>query len=361
MIELPVITPDIKELLAVIRREKQPGRVHHFELYLDEEIREAAAHRFGLLDGISDSDPYRKFKRDILVHRRLGYDTFRCAVTRKDIFDIPDLKAVDTAGAGQSRGERGWIEEHHGPIGSWEDFENYAWPEIKNIDFGIMDWMETNLPENMGVFDLTAHILELVVFLIGYETLCYKIYDEPELVDAVCEKIGDFYIEYTKQLCDYRTTCLVFGSDDMGFKTGPFFAPDFLRTKILPWHAKYAEIAHASGRPYLIHACGQLEEIMEDFIGTVKIDAKHSFEDTILPVGDAFRIYGDRISILGGLDVDFLCRSGEEAIRARVRATLDACMTGKGYCLGTGNSVANYIPLENYLTMIDEGMRYRLE
>ncbi len=31
---------------------------------------------------------------------------------------------------------------------------------------------------------------------------------------------------------------------------------------------------------------------------------------------------------------------------------------GGGYCLGTGNSVANYIPLENYLTMLDEGRRF---
>ena len=28
------------------------------------------------------------------------------------------------------------------------------------------------------------------------------------------------------------------------------------------------------------------------------------------------------------------------------------------YCLGTGNSVANYIPLANYLAMVDEGILY---
>jgi uroporphyrinogen decarboxylase len=33
-------------------------------------------------------------------------------------------------------------------------------------------------------------------------------------------------------------------------------------------------------------------------------------------------------------------------------------MPGGGYCLGTGNSVANYIPLENYLAMVDEGRLY---
>lgn len=36
---------------------------------------------------------------------------------------------------------------------------------------------------------------------------------------------------------------------------------------------------------------------------------------------------------------------------------LEACMPGGGYALGTGNSVANYIPLGNYLAMLEKGMK----
>ena len=64
------------------------------------------------------------------------------------------------------------------------------------------------------------------------------------------------------------------------------------------------------------------------------------------------------MSLLGGIDVDFLCRAGEGAIRRRVRATIEACQPGGGFCLGSGNTVANYIPLDNYLTMLDEGRRF---
>jgi uroporphyrinogen decarboxylase len=58
------------------------------------------------------------------------------------------------------------------------------------------------------------------------------------------------------------------------------------------------------------------------------------------------------------MDIDFLCRSDEKAIRARVREVLDRCLPGGGYCLGTGNSVTNYISIDNYLAMLDEGRRY---
>ena len=44
-----------------------------------------------------------------------------------------------------------------------------------------------------------------------------------------------------------------------------------------------------------------------------------------------------------------------DEVRAATRRILEACMPGGGYALGSGNSVANYVKLENYLAMLDEG------
>ena len=75
-------------------------------------------------------------------------------------------------------------------------------------------------------------------------------------------------------------------------------------------------------------------------------------------VRDVKKTYGQKMALIGGIDVDFVCRSSEAEIRTRVRETLEVCVPGGGYCLGTGNSVANYIPLDSYLAMIDEGWKY---
>ena len=85
---------------------------------------------------------------------------------------------------------------------------------------------------------------------------------------------------------------------------------------------------------------------------------ERSFEDTIQTVEEARRLYGDRIAVLGGIDVDFLCRATQEQVRVRTRRTIERCMPGGGWCLGTGNSVANYIPLDNYLAMLEEGRAF---
>ena len=94
---------------------------------------------------------------------------------------------------------------------------------------------------------------------------------------------------------------------------------------------------------------------------SVMIDgSKHSFEDTIEDCRDAKKTWGRHMAMIGGLDVDFLCRASEEAIRQRVRNTLDICMPGGGYALGSGNTVANYIPVDHYLAMVDEGRKWSM-
>ena len=96
---------------------------------------------------------------------------------------------------------------------------------------------------------------------------------------------------------------------------------------------------------------------MDDLIDWVGIDAKHSFEDVIMPAAEAKRRYGDRIAILGGVDVDYLSRHSVDEVRAYTRKVIEECAPGGGWALGTGNSVPNYVPVENYLAMLDEGRK----
>jgi uroporphyrinogen decarboxylase len=95
---------------------------------------------------------------------------------------------------------------------------------------------------------------------------------------------------------------------------------------------------------------------MDDIIDYVGVDAKHSFEDTITPIEEAYRLWGDRVAILGGFDMDKLCRAGVDEVRAYTRELVTNL--GKGnYALGSGNTIADYVPVENYLAMLDEGWR----
>ena len=142
----------------------------------------------------------------------------------------------------------------------------------------------------------------------------------------------------------------------MGFRTGTLVSPLALREYVLPWHKRFAVMAHARGVPYFLHSCGNLETIVEDLIVEVGIDGKHSFEDAILPVQDFQARYGDRIAVLGGLDVDILAASSPEQVRQKTRFLIETCGERGRYAVGSGNSIPSYIPVANYLAMVDEAL-----
>lgn len=353
------VTPNWRGLVDCILRKGTPQRVHHIELFLDVEVQEEIARRYRLLEGVDPDDPCADLERHLRVQRFLGYDYVRAGL---EGFEMPLTRALakDTATLRREGGRR-FMEEHRGPIANWDEFWAYPWPDMTKASTRALDWYSEHLPEDMCIIASGgfAHFAEYLTWLMGYETLCYALYDARDLVQAISERLVSMFRISLRRMLAYERVKIVWGSDDMGFRSGTLISPDDLREFVFPGHRLMATMSHQAGRPYLLHSCGNLRQIMEDLIEDVGIDAQHSFEDTIVNVIDWKQEYGDRIAILGGIDVDFMCRASEEQIRRRVRETLDACMLGGGYCLGSGNSIANYIPVENYLAMVDEGRRWR--
>ena len=202
------------------------------------------------------------------------------------------------------------------------------------------------------------HVLEN---LLGYEGLFYLIHDEPDLVAEVFARWGQKVYDYYKNVIDLDCVGAIWHADDLGYKTNTLLSPKDLRAHVFPWFKKYAELAHKHGKIFLLHSCGNYYKngVIDELIDDIHIDAIHSFQDVILPIGECMARYGERIAILGGLDMDSMVRLNEESLRKYIRNVLEACMPGR-FALGSGNTVANYIPLDNYLIMLDEARRWNV-
>jgi uroporphyrinogen decarboxylase len=98
---------------------------------------------------------------------------------------------------------------------------------------------------------------------------------------------------------------------------------------------------------------------MDDVIA-LGIDAKHSNEDAIAPFEEWIRRYGERIGLLGGIDVDILCQRSPDEIFADVLEKGQRFRSmARGYALGSGNSIPDYVPVEGYLAMIRAAQHLR--
>jgi uroporphyrinogen decarboxylase len=286
--------------------------------------------------------------------REIGYDYVTQGVDLS--FPHGELRAPDTATL--SRGERSWVNEAKGPITNWEEFEKYPWPEVTPAAFEGLEAMGRNLPEGMKVAaSIPGGPLENVTFLMGFETFSYALVDSPELVAAIAERLDETLCRVVEATSSMDWVGAQWINDDMGFKNSTLASPAALRKYVFPTQKRMAEIAHRNGKPVFLHSCGKLDDIMDELIDDVGIDAKHSFEDVIMPVWEAKRKWGDRIGRLGGVDMDVLARGSEEDVRAYTRRCIDECLAGGGWALGSGNTIANYVPVANFMAMVDEGRR----
>jgi uroporphyrinogen decarboxylase len=366
--------PDFDNLRRVLMRQGPPGPVPFIELFADPgTIQTVLGEKIGwdsiILSEADDSGgrhrPSWRGRAVLDLILRFCYENGYDYVWAWPGLAFPRanyLEAADTAGvANLPGGRRFWQDGIRGPIQSWADFDAYPWPVAEQISYRAIEYLNGVVPDGMKISVNLGGIFENSSWLMGLESFSYALADQPDLVAAICQRVGELTAAVASHAVTVDNVGMVFLGDDLGFATGTLISPAVLREHIFPHHRRLVEIVHAANRLALLHSCGNLTSVMDELIG-LGFDAKHSFEDKIMPVEEVSRRWGDRIAILGGVDMDLLGRGSEEEVRRRTREILESCAArGTGYCLGTGNSVANYIPPESYLAMLDEGRRWNRE
>jgi len=240
-----------------------------------------------------------------------------------------------------------------------EEYAGYAWPsEDAVMDYGHFERAAARLPEGAKIVGgVCAGPYEWATYLMGVEGLSLAIYIQPDLVRDVFDRIGYLHTTALRNIASMDFVGALRQGDDLGFKTSTFLPPEELRKYVFPIYKQMADIAHEHGKPFILHSCGNLSEVYDDIIDGCGIDAKHSFEDVIMPVPNFKAQYGQRVTPLGGLDVDFICRANEDELRAYTRRMVEACYEDGFWALGTGNSLTDYMPVENYMIVLDEGSK----
>lgn len=357
--------PDFNLLLRVLKREQEPSRVHFMELGVDYEVITYVTENFmkpemRILPTVESSSKLKDWQNQLATtvnfYYRMGYDMVPIGLP------IPSMprkyrETGDTAIL--SRGRRVWVEEGIGIIASWEDYESYPWHlALKAPIEEYFSFLTEILPDNMKLA-VSASLYEYVgEQLLGRVGLFKLLYTEPDLVESVFSRWGEILCELYSRALKFDVVGVIFHCDDMGYKKGLDVKPEVLKRIVFPWHRKFAELAHEHNKEFWFHSCGRVMDVMSDLIDYVGIDGFHSFQDEIMPVWEFKSIYGDRIAVLGGVDVDKLARYDQLSLRRYVRYILEKCIPGGGYALGSGNTVTNYVPVENYLTMLREGIEW---
>lgn len=329
---------------ADVMRNVRPARLPIYEHILCPEImEEIVGNRFAELLNGDAADLNEFFRNYCSFFKQMTYDVVSYEFCIRDVF--PNAGALDGGGAG--------------PIQTRADFDAYPWDTIPTLFWAQagprLAAFTHNLPAGMkGVGGIGNGVFELTEDLVGLEYLPFIQVDDPELYSDIFRKVGDImcaiWTEFLKRHGDSFVVCR-FG-DDLGFNSSLLTNPSTIREHIFPQYKRLVALFRGAGLPFLYHSCGCIFEVMDELID-LGINAKHSNEDSIAPFERWINDYGNRIGLIGGFDMDFLCSANEQEVYERVfeEGRRFRAMTN-GYALGSGNSIPEYVPAANYLAMV---------
>ena len=330
--------PDFNQLLKVLRREK-PDRPVLFEYFTNGPLNEYLAGR----KSIDSNNLEETISITIDAFTNAGYDYVTIPARFYGALKFPLA----------DHGQKATVSQNESfMITDRVTFESYPWPDPETGDFETFNRFAPSLSNGMKfITPGPGGVLENVIDLVGFERLCYMLYEDEQLVKDIFDAVGSRLLRFYEIVSGIESIGALIVNDDWGFKTQTMLDPDSMHRYLFPWHKKIVETIHLNGKPAILHSCGNLETVMDFLIDDLKYDAKHSWEDNIYPVEKGWQRWGERIAILGGIDMDFLVRNTPDEITLRSSELIK--LTGsKGYALGSGNSIPAFVPIENYLAMI---------
>jgi len=251
-----------------------------------------------------------------------------------------------------------WASEGKGFITTREEFENYPWPQIEEFDFSYLKEAEKYLPKGMGVIFQQGDIFTQVWNLMGFTEFSYALVENEELIKAMFEKIGGIITYCFEEAIKYPVVKCLWYSDDLAYTGGLLVQPEVYRKYLWQFVRRISEAARKINGPFIYHTDGVLYEIFDDFI-EMGVNAIHPIEPKSMNILEVKKVVGNKLCLCGHLEMDFpLTRGKPEDVAEEAKRLMKLMAPYGGYCLGSSNTIPDYVPLENYIAMVNTNHKY---
>jgi uroporphyrinogen decarboxylase len=250
------------------------------------------------------------------VRRRLGDDLrwVQAAVVRRSdgrgLFAIPGKVAHGTTGP-------------FGNAATAADLDAYDWPRPDDLDFGpALAELRAAGPvyRASGMWTCFYHN---VMDLFGMESYLINMYERPELVHAVTDRVCEFYYEANERFFAEAGDLVdgFFFGNDFGTQLDLICGPKQFDEFVMPWFRRFTDQGHAHGYQVILHSCGSIHRVIDRLIDA-GVDCLHPLQALAanMDADTLARDFRGRIAFLGGIDTQYLLVHGTpEEIKADVR------------------------------------------
>jgi uroporphyrinogen decarboxylase len=349
--------PDKERLLRAMRRQSV-DRVPNVEILIEDRIVERMLGRNAgntlavggdPAKGMADADKIRPmFPHDYLeICRLIGQDTMVIEALWTP-FKMLDQKGRAVPVSGR-------------PVKTRADFDRLIMPTDADIEEKIRyvrEYKEAVKGTRIGVGVLFAtFVMTINEFLMSLNDFLIACLEDRDFIEYMFDVSTDYWIRFSRALVregiDWCYT-----ADDFGFKTGLFLPPDMLKELWFTRYRKIMDPIKSAGIAVMCHSDGKVDDLLPWLID-YGIDAFNPMDPYCVDYRDYKRRFGDRIALWGNIDLAFPLSLGKPAdVENDIREHMEVMKPGNGYICSSSHSIVNYIPYENWITMVNAIHRY---
>lgn len=234
--------------------------------------------------------------------------------------------------------------------------------EVRVDAYGALAAMHRARAEDRWFCWAGVECFEIGKDVLGHEILCMAMAEDPEWARDVFDTETDVAI----RALDYLERCgvtfdgaWIFG--DIAYNHAPFCSPRMYRQLVMPAHARQVGWFKDRGLPVIYHTDGDFRPLIPSFI-EIGIDCFQPLEAKAnIDVRELKPQVGDRVTLMGNIDIMTLITNDRERIEAEVAAKIPLAGRGGGYIYHSDHSVPPGVTWETYqflMRLVDEYGRY---
>ena len=208
--------------------------------------------------------------------------------------------------------------------------------------------------------DRTAQ-LKTLMYLRGMEQAYIDLARNPDLVDAILERLRTYYLEYNERVfreIQGKADIFMMG-DDFGTQNGPMMSLKMWRRYFRRGFREFIDLAHKYDLKVMHHSCGSVKYLMEELIDA-GLDILQSLQPRAhdMDLASLHREYGGHIAFHGSIDIQETLPFGTpKEIEAHVAERMEVGKKG-GVILSTAHNIMPETPTENILALFESYKKY---
>jgi uroporphyrinogen decarboxylase len=198
------------------------------------------------------------------------------------------------------------------------------------------------------VGQMSQTILEMAYSMRGIEQLMVDLYERPEFVAALFEKLAERRCFQARRFAEAGVDVLRIG-DDIATQTSLLVSPELYRERVKPFHARVVAAARAvrPGLPVLYHSDGNLRDLLPDLV-EAGVTAINPVQPECMDLAAVKREFGRNLVLWGCCSVQSVYATGSaDDVRRELRFLMREIAPGGGLVLQFTNMVLSPAVLAN--------------